>query len=301
MKSVFPLFLALVLTVCALHAGESESLPERNLRQIVERQKALFASAEKQGEDMDEEAFHTQAQTIAHDYARLIADNPKFAAGFASYGYFLGKVGMRKESVGILLKANELDPDIPMVKNQLGNYLAEEGKPIEAAQYFLAAIKLDPNEPLYHYQFGTLLTEARDTFLKSGEWTRPALDHAMQEAFRRATELAPDRFEFAYRYAESFYDLEKPDWQAALKTWSALEEKAETPIERQTMRLHAANIFIKMGKVDHAKALLDTVDDSHLQGQKQKLLDQLNPPKPAAPNAPATAPAAEAIKPADKK
>jgi len=88
------------------------------------------------------------------------------------------------------------------------------------------------------------LTEARDDFLKSGDWTRPQLDAAMHNAFKRAAELAPDRFEFAYRYAESFADLATPDWDAALKEWSALEEKAPTPIERQVMRLHAANIFI---------------------------------------------------------
>src|SRR3954463_8819877 len=117
----------------------------------------------------------------------------------------LGKVGMADEATKILLKANQLDPDLPLGKNQLGNHLAEQGKPLQAAPYYIAAIKLAPDEPLYHYQLGTLLSEARDQFVKSGEWTRAALDQAMHEAFKRATELAPDRFEFAYRYAESYY------------------------------------------------------------------------------------------------
>jgi tetratricopeptide (TPR) repeat protein len=260
-------------------AAQSESLAERTLRQIAERQKELLTQAEKQGDKLDAESFRAQAQTIVHDYDLLLADNQSFAAGYAAYGYFLGKVGMRKESIGMLLKANQLDPDIPLVKNQIGNFLAEEGKPIEAAQYFLAAIKLAPNEPLYHYQLGTLLTEARDTFLKSGEWTRAAVDEAMHRAFQKASELAPDRFEFAYRYAESFYDLENPDWAAALKAWAALEERAQTPIERQTMRLHAANILIKTSQLEHAKALLDTVTVPELQAQKQKLLVQLEPAK----------------------
>lgn len=269
---------ALLISIAALPV-RGESLAERSLRQIVEKQKQIFAEAEKQGDKADMDSFQTQAQGIAHDYDILIADNPNFAAGFASYGYFLGKVGMRKESLAMLLKANQIDPDIPLVKNQIGNALAESGHPIEAAEYFLAAIKLEPNEPLYHYQLGTLLTEARDTFLKSGEWNRPALDHAMQEAFRRASELAPDRFEFAYRYAESFYDLATPDWEGALKVWGSLEEKAPTAIERQTMRLHAANIFIKMGKLDHAKALLETVDDPKLANEKQRLIALLEPGK----------------------
>lgn len=275
MRRLFRILTVALVVAAQLDAADVESLAERALRRTVERQLQLFAEAEKQGENLDESAFQTQAQGIARDYDLLIADNPKFAAGFAAYGYFLGKVGMRKESLAMLLKANQLDPDIALVKNQIGNHLAEDGKPIEAAQYFLAAIKLEPNEPLYHYQFGTILTEARDTFLKSGEWTRAALDQAMHNAFKRATELAPDRFEFAYRYAESFYDLEHPDWNAALEAWSGLEEKAPTTIERQTMRLHAANIFLKMGKRDHAKALLGSIDEPKLQAQKDRLVAQL--------------------------
>ncbi len=258
-------------------APDSQNMAERTLKKIVERQRDIFAEAAKQGEKFDESNFRQQIQSITHEYELLLRNNPQFAAAYAAYGYLLTKVDMRKEAMAILLKANQLDPDIPIVKNQLGNLLAEEGKPLQAAPYFLAAIKLEPNEPLYHYQLGTLLVEARDKFLNAegGGWSRASLDGAMHEAFRKASELAPDRFEFAYRHAESFYDLEKPDWPAALKAWSALEDKAQTAIERQTMRLHAANICLKMGKRDHAKALLGTVDDPKLQGQKQKLVAEL--------------------------
>ena len=257
--------------------AESESLAERSLRRIADRQKEIFAEAAKQGDNLDEATFKQQLQTLVHDYELLMRNNPKYAEGYAAYGILLSKVDMRKEAAAMLLKANQLDPDMAIVKNQIGNLLAEDGKPLDAAPYFLAAIKLEPNEPLYHYQLGTLLSEAREIFLKaeSGDWTRATLDAAMHNAFKRATELAPGRFEFAYRYAESFYDLEKPDWEAALKAWSALEDKAPTAIERQTMRLHAANVCLKMGKAAHAKALLDMVDEPKLQGQKERLLPQL--------------------------
>lgn len=271
--------LVLLIAWCGVltpgRAAESETMAERSLKRIAERQRDLFADASKQGDKLDDEAFRAQVQSLAHDYELLLRNNEKFAAGYAAYGYLLSKVDMRKESVAMLLKANQLDPDIPLVKNQLGNYMAEDGKPLQAAPYFIAAIKLEPNEPLYHYQLGSILAEARDEFLKSGEWPRATLDQAMLNAFKRAAELAPDRFEFGYRYAEAFYDLEKPDWDTALKAWSALEDKAPTAIERQTMRLHAANILIKVGKREHAEALISTVDEPGLQGQKQKLVTQL--------------------------
>jgi tetratricopeptide (TPR) repeat protein len=258
-----------------LHAAETANMAERTLKKIIQRQQEVFAEAAKQGENLDEGSFRQQVQSITHEYELLLRNNPSFAAGFAAYGYLLSKVDMRKEATAMLLRANQLDPDIGLVKNQLGNMLAEDGKPLQAAPYYIAAIKVEPNEPLYHYQLGTLLVEARDAFLKSGEWTRETLDNAMHHAFKRAAELAPDRFEFTYRFAESFYDLEKPDWEAALKEWSALEEKAPTSIERQTMRLHAANICLKLGRLEHANALLKTVDDPKLQGQKEKLVAQL--------------------------
>jgi tetratricopeptide (TPR) repeat protein len=275
---VFAVLLGASPAVSPLSAAETVNtvnMADRSLKKIVERQKEVFAEAAKQGENLDEGSFRQHIQSITHDYELLLRNNPSFAAGYAAYGLLLSKVDMRKEAAAILLKANQLDPDIPIVKNQLGNLLAEDGKPLQAAPYFIAAIKLEPNEPLYHYQLGTVLVEARDAFLKTGEWTRDALDSAMHQAFKRAAELAPDRFEFAYRFAESFYDLEKPDWDEALKAWSALEEKAPTPIERQTMRLHAANICLKLGKEEHARALLDTVDEPKLAGQKEKLVAQV--------------------------
>ena len=178
---------------------------------------------------------------------------------------------MRKEAAAILLKANEIDPDIALVKNELGNYLAEEGKPLDAVSYFLSAIKLEPKEPLYHYQLGMLLYEARDDFIRSGEWTRDSVDHAMHEAFRHAAELAPGRVEFSYRYAESFYDLDSPDWNEAFKAWTRLEAGAQSDLERQTMRLHEANVSLKQGRPDRARDILATVTAPELQGQKQKL------------------------------
>jgi tetratricopeptide (TPR) repeat protein len=264
---ILSLWLALPLA-----AVESETLAQRTLRQIAERQRTLLETAAKQGDKLDEEAFRTQLQELTHGYERLLHDSPNNAEVFAAYGYLLRKVDMRKQAAAMLLKANQLDSDIPLVKNQLGNLLAEDGRPLDALPYFMAAIKLSPKEPLYHYQVGTLLHEAQDDFLKSGEWTRAALDHAMHGAFKTAAELAPDRFEFGYRYAESFYDLAEPQWDEALKVWAALEENAGTPIERQTLRLHAANILLKQGHADRAKLLLGTVTEPELQGQKQKLI-----------------------------
>jgi tetratricopeptide (TPR) repeat protein len=254
-----------------------ETMAEQRLREIAEHQKAVLADAANERDTPDDPELKARVDQVVHEYESLLRDNPDFAAGYASYGYMLWRVGARKEAVAILLKANQLDPDIPLVKNELGNYLAEEGKPMEALNYYLAAIKLEPTEPLYHYQLGTLLCEAEDDFLRSGEWTRDALDHSMQQAFKEAAQLAPDRIEFTYRYAESFYDMRDPDWAEALKAWGGLEAHAQSDIERQTMRLHEVNVLLNMGRNADARKILDTITDPKLEQQKQKLVARLGP------------------------
>jgi len=273
---LFAALAALVQGVARADAPvESESMAEHRLKGIAEHQRILFSDAAAQGRDLDSAAFQMQVEQLTREYESLLRDNPQCSAGFACYGYMLWMGALQTQAVAILLKANQMDPDIPLVKNELGNYLAEEGKPLEAVNYFLSAIKLEPNEPLYHYQLGMLLYAARDDFLKSGEWTRDSVDHAMQEAFRRAAELAPGRIEFTYRYAESFADMKDPDWPAALKAWQGLEAGAKSGIERQTMRLQQANVLLNMGKADQARKVLDTVTDATLDPQRQKLVARL--------------------------
>jgi tetratricopeptide (TPR) repeat protein len=270
------------IALCALSRGlcadepDGVTLPQRNLKRIVERQKIILDNANKGGETLDVESIRVQLQEVCHEYDLLVHDSPNFAAGYASYGYLLSKLGMQKEAAIMLLKANSLDPDIPLVKNQIGNYLAEEGRPLEAINYYIAAIKLAPDQPLYHYQLGSLLYEARNDFIKKGIYTRPQLDETMLSAFKKAAELAPERIEFTYRYAEAFYDLEKPDWPGALIQWAHLEEKAKTNLERETMRLHAVNVLIKDNRYDHASLLIRTISEPQLDKQKQKLITELN-------------------------
>lgn len=273
MKYYLMLFLALATVFQG--APRSESMTERTLRQLVERQREILEQAAQAGDHFDQSDFEMKMQRVCLGYEELLRESPEFAAGYAAYGYLLRQIGMDRESSAMLMKANQYDANIPMVKNQLGNYLAEQGHPLDAVSYFMAAIKLAPDEPLYHYQLGTLLHEARDDFVLSDEWTAESVDAAMHEAFRRAAELAPDRIEFTYRYAESFYDLSDPDWDAALKVWASLEEQARSAPEREAMRLHAANVCLKLGKFAHARLLLDNVTDPALAQQKEKLVAQL--------------------------
>ena len=255
----------------------AETLAEKTLKGIVARERDILSRADKEGDQLDEARLRGELQNVINSYDILIQKNPEFAPGYVAYGLLLGKVGMNREAVPMLLKANKLDPEIPLVKNEVARHLAEDGKLVEAMPWLMAAIDLAPKEPLYHYHLGKLLAEGRDDFIRTGQFTRPALDQAMLDAFRRAAELAPDSLPYAYRHAEAYYDLETPQWNAALKAWAALEKRAKPGIEQETIRLQAANVLLKLGQTDHARVLLANVTQGALQKQKQTLLDQLAP------------------------
>ncbi len=273
-----PTFLACLLAFALpfpTWAQPNPAAAEAKLKDIVARQKIILTQAEKAGDTLDEENLRSQLQQLCNEYDLLLRHNPRFVPAYISYALLLGKVENRKESIDLLLKANALDKNLPLVKNQLGNYLAEEGKPIEAMNYYLSAIQLEPKEPLYHYQLGTLIAEARDDFLKTGEWTRPQLDKTMQDAFRQATLAAPSDWRYAYRYGLSFYDLENPAWETALQFWKDFEAKLKPGAEQQTCRLHQAKVLLAQNHPDEARSALDTVTAPVLAKEKEKLIAEM--------------------------
>ncbi len=272
------LFMALVLAPplgAADQPARAETMAEKTLKEIVGRQRDILARADKDGDNLDVAGLRGDLQSVINSYDVLIQKSPDFAPAYVAYGMLLGQVGMTRQAVGILLKANKLDAEIPVVKNEIGRFLAEDGKLVEALPWIMSAIDLEPKQALYHYHLGKLLTEGRDEFIKTGQFTRPALDKAMLQAFLRAAELAPANFAYAYRAAEAYYDLETPQWDAALAAWRKLDAGVETPLEHQTLRLHQANVLIKQGKAAEARALLDGVTEMTLAKQKQTLLDSL--------------------------
>lgn len=277
--AIFAAFLLSATVVSAqdewLDPGE-ETLPERNLKQLVAKERAIWANLLEATNEVDIEAAKPRLQEVIDGYDRLIRENPEFVPALVAYGLLLARIDERKASWSVFIQANKLDPNIAVVKNQLGNYLVEEARYKEALPYYLAAIELEPKEALYHYQLGSLLTEFMEYFLRDRLYDRETIEGQMQAAFRQAAELDPDSWAYAYRYAESFYDLENPDWDEAISYWSSLEERARPGIERQTVQLHEANILIKQKRYLAARDILEEVTEPVLRSNRQALEAELD-------------------------
>ncbi|MBP7141721.1 MAG: hypothetical protein KBA71_07415 [Opitutaceae bacterium] len=266
------LFPALVTLVSSVKAEETGGA-EQSLAELAGRQKELLASASGKTSQNELEDIRQPLQELCFAYEDFLKKHPTYALGYASYAMLLDNpvIDERRRATALLLRANELNPDLPLVKNQLGNHVAEQGKPLEAINYFLAAVRLAPKEPLYHYQIGTLLAEARDDFLKSGEWTAAKIDEAMQKAFLQASLLRPDEWRYAYRYGLSFYDVASPDWKAALEFWTRFEGGLRPGVEQQTCRLHRSKALIEMDRGEEAREILATVTEPVLARERGKL------------------------------
>jgi tetratricopeptide (TPR) repeat protein len=285
-KSILPILLAIFVPVI-LPAGISfaqedwesssgETLAERKLKLLVVQERAIWASIREATNEVDIETAKPKFQEILTGYDGLIRDNPEFAPAFVAYGLLLGRLDERKASRAIFMRANQLDPNIPVVKNQLGNFLVEDARYKEALPYYLVAIELEPKEPLYHYQLGTLLAEFMEYFIKDRLFTRETIEEQMQKAFLQASRLDPDNWAYSYRYAESYYDLENPDWDKALMEWARLEQAARRGIERQTVQLHQANIMIKQGRYLAARDILEEVNEPVLGSNRRALEAELD-------------------------
>ncbi len=279
MKRLLSLLLALATLLAPLvgfaAGGATESMSERELKRILQRQQTILAAAQEAGDNLDRSNTEMQLSEVVRDYEALLRRDPKFTATYIAYGLFLNTTGHPKRSYDIFKRAEAIEPDLAVIKNQLGNHHAEEGEYKEAAAYYEGAIALAPKEPLYHYQLGTLLYEYREFFVDSKLYARAALLERSTAAFAKAAELAPDNIAYAYRHAESFYDLPAPDWDIALAAWKAIEQRAKPGVEFQTLQLHQANILIQLGRADEARALLDQITEAPLQPNKQKLVEQL--------------------------
>lgn len=263
----------------------AESMAWRDLRDAVMRERAIWERLRaRPDDDLEQQRAQAEFRTVMNAYENVIRAAPRFAEAYAAYGLLLSRTGNREEAVRACLKANQLNPNLPMVKNQIGNYLIEEGRYKDALGYYLAAIQLKPDEPLYHYQLGSLLREYRKFLVVDGLYTSAKIDKLMQEAFREAARLAPENWGYIYRFAESYYDLETPQWDAALAEWTRLAEKAQPGVERQTIHLHQANVLTRLGRRDEARLIVDSIVEPSLQAAKAEVLAMIDPP-PAEDNA----------------
>ena len=257
--------------------GQEQSDPAtRRLFGITQQEQTLYRRLEENPDFYSAEDLSRRLSELALAYNNYLSDNPDDVSALILYGKLLRRLGENDLAFEVFLKADSIDPELAVVKQQIGNHLAETGNGKAALTFYLNAVQLDPNIPEYTYGLGELLHTFRDTFLREQIFTTHALDREMIKAFRRAAQLSPDSFDLQMRLGEAYYDLENPDWESALLHWEKLRKA--TPdydtLRCQILDLHRARVLIRLGRRAKAKELVDTITQPALQNSRQEILEE---------------------------
>lgn len=249
------------------------------LAEIVKDQAALLDAVNQDPETvrLPQAEKERRVVELMQRYEALLARRPRDGELMILYGKFLRLVDAREKANTWFEKADALLPGQAVIKHQLGAYAAEEGKYTRALGLLEAATALAPQVAAYHYHFGEFLATYQAHLVRDGLLTRAACDAKMQEAFLRATELNPGETGYRWRYAESFFDCEKPDWLRALVAWNSLAAEATTPLERETLGLYRARVLIGLGERAEAEQLLAASKTPQLEGTRARLRELLRP------------------------
>lgn len=256
----------------------SMTLAERHLLNVLALQQQIFDRydhKDREPEAYEKAEFELLLRQLMSAYEELIAEDPENVLLYIHYGKMLRKIGQDEYALRIFLKADHLEGKFAVIKQQIGNYLAENGRFSEALVCFLQAIEIEPEEALYHYQLGELLVLFRENFIAEEILFPDVVDEKILTAFSYAVELEPENRGYRMRRAESFYDIENPDWENALILWDALQEDASSEFEREAIQLHRARAMVELKRYSKAKEALEEVRDTRLAYSRQWVLQKL--------------------------
>ena len=117
------LFLISLLFLCSDVQSFELSLADRKLIKIIEQEKKFFSF--NPNPSLDAKELNRKAQDLVALYEAFLSENPNDTNALILYGKFLNKVGQESHAIGFFLRADELNPKIAVVKQQIGNFLVE--------------------------------------------------------------------------------------------------------------------------------------------------------------------------------
>lgn len=259
--------------VHAVSPGVQVTLADRKLEGILNLQNEFLKELEKWPERFTENERDRRFYDIVKEYKVFIGEHLNHIEAYVLYGKFLRMGGLVEEANRVFLEANRRDPGVAVVKQQIGNYLAERGDYGLALPYFLSAIEIEPGVAVYHYQLGELLSTFKESFLASRILTPEALDKQLLHAFCRAREIEGDSWVYQVRYAEAFYDIDRPRWEEALRLWKELEKLAPTVQEKEMVLLNEARVLIKLERYGEAKRCLANIFCREFEKSRRELVE----------------------------
>lgn len=215
---------------------------------------------------LDMAEFHDNAGHIEEAKAicgQVLVDAPDCIEALFLLGNIAHREGQFEESVELFTRAAAIDPENPVILNNLGNALASLKKLDEAAFACRKAITFDPGYSLAWYNLGEfecLLGNHQEAL----------------KAFRRCIELTPDRVEAYIKLGEIL--AETSVYSEALAAFRSAEN---LPPCSHVLYMSLANLLKFMGRTDEAltyySKVAELIPDNPLP-RSSMLLTMLNSP-----------------------
>lgn len=252
------------------------TLSQKKLLDIIEEQDRFFERIRGKSRMSHSDALSLKSK-IDSLWSEYLAEFPDDVDALVLNGKFLRATGGDELSYKQFSRADTLSPNLPVVKQQLANYEAEHGLAKHAYDNMRAAVSLAPENSVYRLQLAQLILVFREELIARHGFSQDALDAELAQSYARAAELEPENGEIRKKYALSFYDLGRADWNEALRQWNIVLEKfSPLNIDKQTALANKARVLVELGRDADAREILKKVDAPALQADKRKLLEIMN-------------------------
>lgn len=288
----FPLFaaLAIIAFLCACSgdkqrrkptmedaraaaSAESFSLAHRELMELVELQREIEFDVKVKKAGKAE--IESRLLELNRRWENYMLENGDDLTSLLIFGKFLRTYKNSQESYKIFLKADKIDPNIAVVKQQLAAYEAENKDYPAAYEHILRACELEPKTAVYHYQLGNLIFYGGGSIAQKKFITKEVLEAQMLEAFKRAADLDKSNGEFLLRHAQAYYEVSKPDWKAAMAAWKAVFDNSKEPQVRENALLNMAQVAMETSDFNEAEKFLGRVKLPDFNAQKAQIQRRL--------------------------
>jgi tetratricopeptide (TPR) repeat protein len=266
----------LLFSLCSpviLPAQSTSTVPKQSeLQAIVQRHEKLLFQYSEDPEKYERKNINQRIENIANAYASFNQNNPKDVFGYVLHGKFLREIGRHTQAYKVFQQAYDLDPNLAIVNQQLGNHNAENGRFREAYQHYSKAVKLDPSVAEYHYQLGDHLINFSKPILSEDVLSAESFDRIVETSLAEAVRLDPENRSYQKLQALSYHYLNKPQWSNALEAWTKLLKPGISEDETQGIQLQRAKALHELGRAPEARLLLSEVTRPAHSVQKQSLL-----------------------------
>ena len=266
------LYISLILS-SVTSFGQNQAATQR-LFDIAAKEEAIYKRIAADPNFYSDADIERRVIELIEAYENYLENTSDDLEALILYGKLLRRAGDSETAFQVFLRADQLNPKLAVVKQQIGTYLAEKGKSKAALLYYQQAVEYEPDSAVYNFSLGQLLYRFCDEFDNAEIYTRDAIDRAMIKAFSNAVLLHPESFDYYIRLGAAYNDQASPDWEAALRHWQKPNQTFKESYQIEIIHLHAARVLGKLGRHEEARKLAESVNHSALQKSKQEVLEE---------------------------